>query len=163
MQIKSYQVIRFEYQLIIDGQVVDRSPEGHPLTILTHFAPNLPAGLEHALLGKQPGAYRVVLPPEAAYGPYDPTKRVVVPRGDLPEEPRLGGAFTAEGVDGQALLYRVVAVEGDSVTLEANHPWAGKTLEYRVVIHAVRPAEKEEVAHGHVHGEGGVVHSPRPE
>lgn len=154
-------MIRFEYELHIDGQVVDQSPEGHPVTILTHFAPQLPTGLEAALLGKKPGIYRVVLPPEEAYGPYDPAKQVRVPRHDLPDEPRLGRVFTAEGADGQPLLYRVVELERDWVTLEANHKWAGKTLEYHIVIHAVRPADREEIAHGHVHGEGGVVHFPK--
>ncbi len=156
MQIKTYRVIRFEYLLKVKGEIVERS---HPLTILTHFASHLPAGLEQALLDREPGEYHVVLPPEEAYGPYDPARRVVVSRRDLPKEPRLGGAFTAEGSDGQPLLYRVVAVEGDTATLDANHPWAGKTLEHNLIIHTVRPADPEEVAHGHAHGEGGVVHS----
>lgn len=160
MKIKTHWVIRFEYVLRINGEVVDRSPEGHPLTILTGFAPSLPLGLEAALVGKEPGAYHWVVPPEQAYGPYDPARRVVVERRQLPEEPRLGAVFTAESEDGQTLLYRVVAVEGDAVTLDANHRWAGQTLEYDVAIHAVRPAERDEVAHGHVHGEGGVIHEP---
>ncbi len=158
MKIREYWVIRFEYTLRIDEETVDRSPEGHPVTILTHYASNLPAGLESALMGKEPGDYMVSLPPEGAYGSYDPAKRVVVQRQDLPEEPRLGGAFTSEGQDGQPLLYRVVEIEDYTVILDANHKWAGKTLEYSFTIHTVRQADKEEVAHGHVHGEGGVVH-----
>ena len=54
--------------------------------------------------------------------------------------------------------YRVTAVNGDLVTLDANPKWAGKTLEYSITIHAVREAEPEELEHGHVHGEGGVRH-----
>lgn len=158
MKIKTHWVIQFEYVLRIDGEVVDRSPEGHPLTILTGFAQGLPLGLEAALVGKEPGVYHWFVPPEQAYGPYDPARRVVVERQQLPEEPRLGGAFSAEGEDGQTLLYRVVALEGDAVALDANHRWAGKTLEYDVSVHAVRPADRDEVAHGHVHGEGGVIH-----
>lgn len=158
MRIKQYWVIKFEYVLRIDKAIVDRSPEGFPLTILTHFAPDLPAGLGAALLGKGPGDYSVDVPPEAAYGPYDPAKRTVVQRQALPEEPQLGRAFSAQGQEGQPLLYRVVEIEGYTVTLDANHNWAGKTLEYSFTIHTVRPADKDEVAHGHVHGEGGVVH-----
>lgn len=158
MKIRQYWVIKFEYTLHIDGALVERSPEGHPITILTHHAPHLPAGLEALLMGKKPGDYLVNLPPESAYGPYDLAKRVVVQRRELPEEPRLGGAFTAQGSDGEPLLYRVVEIAGDSVTLDANPKWAGKTLEYRLTIHTVRPADKDEIAHGHVHGEGGVIH-----
>jgi FKBP-type peptidyl-prolyl cis-trans isomerase SlyD len=62
------------------------------------------------------------------------------------------------GEDGQPLLYRVVEIEDYTVILDANHKWAGKTLEYIFTIHGVRPADRGEVAHGHVHGEGGVVH-----
>ncbi|MCS7069396.1 MAG: peptidylprolyl isomerase [Meiothermus sp.] len=160
MQKGLHSVIRFEYVLRIQGETVERSPEGHPLTILSGFAPGLPLGLEAALVGKEPGTYQLELPPEQAYGPYDPAKRVVVQRAQLPDEPRLGQVYTAENADGQTLLYRVVALEGDAVTLDANHRWAGKTLEYHLTIHAVRPADAEEIAHGHVHGEGGVVHGP---
>jgi len=158
MRIKEYWVIKFEFVLRINGETVDRSPESHPITILTHYAPDLPAGLEAALIGKVPGNYIVSVPPEGAYGPYDPAKRVVVQRHDLPEEPRLGGAYTAEGPGGQHLLYRVVEIEDYTVVLDANHKWAGKTLEYNFTIHTLRPADREEVAHGHVHGEGGVIH-----
>lgn len=158
MKIRKYWVIKFEYTLHIDGALVDRSPEGHPITILTHHAPHLPAGLEALLMGKKPGDYLVSLPPESAYGPYDPAKRVVAQRQDLPEEPRMEGVYTAEDSDGQTLLYRVVEIYDSRIVLDANHKWAGKTLEYRFTVHKVRPADKEEIAHGHVHGEGGVVH-----
>lgn len=158
MKFKEYWVVKFEYVLRINEETVDRSPEGCPLTILTHCAPNLPAGLEASLIGKEPGDYIVNVPPEGAYGRYDPAKRVVVQRHDLPEEPRLGGAYTAEGEDGQHLLYRVVEVEDYTVVLDANHKWAGQTLEYSFTIHTRRKADREEIAHGHVHGEGGVVH-----
>jgi FKBP-type peptidyl-prolyl cis-trans isomerase 2 len=91
MKIEQYWVIKFEYVLRIEEETVDRSLEGRPLTILTHFAPDLPAGLEAALIGKRPGEYTVSVPPDTAYGPYDPAKRVVVQRRELPEEPRPGG------------------------------------------------------------------------
>jgi FKBP-type peptidyl-prolyl cis-trans isomerase SlyD len=149
-------VISLEYTLRIDAEVVDHTER--PITILTGFARELPAGLEAALLGKAPGEYRVTLPPEQGYGVYDPAKRVEVRASDLPEAPRVGDAFTAEDTEGKPVLYRVVSVKGENIVLDANHPWAGKGLEYHFFIHQVRPAEPEEVAHGHVHGEGGVRH-----
>lgn len=159
MKIRQPQVIRFEYVLKVDGEVVRQTLPGQPISILTGFAPDLPKGLEDLLLGKASGEYRAVVSPEQAYGPYDPQKRVKVKAADLPEAPRVGGGFTADGPDGQPLLYGVVQIEGDEVTLDANPQWAGKELEYTFTIHKARPAEPEEVAHGHVHGEGGVSHT----
>lgn len=154
MKIKSYQVIELEYTLSIDGAVVERTPEGKTQHILTHFAPDLPRGLEAALVGKSPGTYQTVVPAEQAYGPHDPGLRITVKVADLPEEPRVGGGFAAEN----DLLYRVVEIGGGEAVLDANHQWAGKTLEYSFTIHYVRPAERGEIEHGHVHGKGGVEH-----
>jgi len=52
----------------------------------------------------------------------------------------------------------VVAVEGDEVTVDANHPLAGVTLNFDVTVAEVRPATPEELSHGHVHGPGGHDH-----
>ena len=154
MKIKTYQVIELEYTLKIDSTIVERTVEGKTKHILTHFASDLPKGLEAALLGKPVGEYTAQIPPEQAYGAFNPELRVTAKAADLPEEPRIGGGFAAEN----DLLYRVVGINGDQVVLDANHEWAGKTLEYRFTIHSIRPAEKGEIEHGHVHGAGGVQH-----
>jgi FKBP-type peptidyl-prolyl cis-trans isomerase SlyD len=65
-----------------------------------------------------------------------------------------GVEVQAETPDGP-LSFMVVAVEGDEVVLDANHPMAGKTLTFDVEILEVRAATEEEIAHGHVHGPGG--------
>jgi FKBP-type peptidyl-prolyl cis-trans isomerase SlyD len=52
----------------------------------------------------------------------------------------------------------VTQVSGDLVTLDGNHPLAGKSLNFEVEIAAVRPATEQELAHGHVHGPGGHHH-----
>ena len=52
----------------------------------------------------------------------------------------------------------VTQVSGDLVTLDGNHPLAGKNLNFEVEVAAVRPATEEELAHGHVHGAGGHHH-----
>lgn len=154
MKIKTYQVIRFEYQFWIDGALIERTPEGKTKTILTHFAPDLPKGLEAVLIGKPPGEYEVEIPPSQAYGDYDFSLRELVAFEDLPDAPRIGGGFASEN----GLLYRVVSINAWNVSLDANHEWAGKTLKYIFRIHSLRPAEPSEIEHGHVHGEGGVQH-----
>ena len=47
---------------------------------------------------------------------------------------------------------------GDDDTVDGNHPPAGQRLNFQVKIVAIRDASQEEVAHGHVHGEGGHHH-----
>jgi FKBP-type peptidyl-prolyl cis-trans isomerase SlyD len=52
----------------------------------------------------------------------------------------------------------IVKVEGDNVTVDANHPLAGVTLNFDVKIVDVRDASPEELSHGHVHSPGGHHH-----
>jgi FKBP-type peptidyl-prolyl cis-trans isomerase SlyD len=52
----------------------------------------------------------------------------------------------------------ITEVEGDSVTLDANHPLAGLRLHFEVAVRGVREATREEMEHGHVHGSGGHHH-----
>ena len=56
------------------------------------------------------------------------------------------------------LIVTVVAVDGESIILDINHPLAGKTLHFAVEVLAVRDATAEELNHGHVHGPGGHHH-----
>ena len=66
-------------------------------------------------------------------------------------------AFTAQTEHGPVNLI-VTEVEETMVTVDANHPLAGKSLKFEVTIDSIRDASEEEVAHGHVHGEGGHQH-----
>jgi FKBP-type peptidyl-prolyl cis-trans isomerase SlyD len=52
----------------------------------------------------------------------------------------------------------VTHITGDMVTLDGNHPLAGKHLNFDVEIAAVRAATEEELSHGHVHGPDGHHH-----
>lgn len=158
MRVEANSVVRLEYTLWVDGRKVEGTEAQRPMTILMGHAPELPKGLEEALLGLEPGYHRRIVPPERAYGFYDPALRTTVAATALPEAPRVGGGFGGTGPDGEPLLYRVVSIQDEMVVLDANPPLAGKTLEYEITIHRVRPPEREELEHGHVHGEGGVHH-----
>ena len=67
-------------------------------------------------------------------------------------EPGLGVQLQDES--GNVMQAYVTEVEPDGVTLDFNHPLAGKTLHFKVRIAGLRPATEEERAHGHVHGHG---------
>ena len=83
----------------------------------------------------------------------------LLPRSRLPE-----GAEVAPGMQLRAdsprgpRLVSVVKVERDFVTVDGNHPLAGRTLHFSVEVTDVRKATHEEVSHGHVHGPGGHHH-----
>jgi FKBP-type peptidyl-prolyl cis-trans isomerase SlyD len=66
--------------------------------------------------------------------------------------------FNGQDAEGRARQVQVTAVEGDQVTVDHNHPLAGKTLHFDVTIAGIRDASEEEVAHGHPHGPGGHHH-----
>ena len=70
------------------------------------------------------------------------------------ESVEVGMAFVAQGEGGAQRQVRVTAVEGDDVTIDANHPLAGQTLHFEVEVVDVREATEQEIEHGHVHTDG---------
>ena len=149
-------VVSIHYTLKDDaGQIMDSSSGGEPLTYL-HGANNLIPGLEEELSGKSAGqSFTATIEPAQAYGETNPALVQTIDKamfqGVDTIEP--GMAFTAQGPQGQQQIM-VTAVEGDQVTVDANHPMAGKTLHFEVEVVEVRDATEQELEHGHVHAHG---------
>ena len=160
MKIEKNKVVSIDYKLTgADGTVIDSSEGREPLAYL-HGNGNIVTGLEEALDGKAAGdALTVSVPPEKGYGVRDESKIVEVPREQLKgaDEIRPGMQFQAQTPEGNQIL-TVAKVADASVTLDANHPLAGATLNFDVTVREVRAATEEEVSHGHVHGPGGHHH-----
>lgn len=130
-----------------DGRVLDTSRGGEPPSCVEGTDQVVP-GLEQVLRALQPGERRkVVVAPELGYGPRDETQVGRVPRASLPVEGELraGDRFQA-GADRHAPVVTVLAVEGDEVVLDANHPLAGQALHFDVELVAARPATAAELA-----------------
>lgn len=153
MQIAKNAVVSIDYTLTDDnGQVIDTSEGRGPLSYL-HGSGNVIPGLENALEGKTEGdKVNVTVPPEEGYGDRDESLIQAVPKKMFAEtaEPEPGMQFQAMGPDGARIL-TVMKVEGDQVTVDANHPLAGQQLNFDVAIVNIREASEEEVEHGHVH------------
>jgi FKBP-type peptidyl-prolyl cis-trans isomerase SlyD len=66
--------------------------------------------------------------------------------------------FHAQSSQGHARVVTVTRIVGDMVTVDGNHPLAGKVLNFDVEVAEVRDATQEELEHGHVHGPGGHHH-----
>jgi FKBP-type peptidyl-prolyl cis-trans isomerase SlyD len=156
MKIALNTVVQLEFQATLDGAPVDGTHK--PKLILVGKERDLPPQLEALLIGREAGERFTATVPDA-FGPRDEKRVVMVAAADLPvQNPGVGDRFTAEDANGAALEARVVSVDGDAVTVDLNHPRAGKPLTYTVRVHAVRAADAHELAHGHAHGDGGVTH-----
>lgn len=127
------------------ARVLDTSCGGVPTTFV-EGAEQIIVGLELALLGMAAGEKRaVVVPPEQGYGAIDETLRQRVARVDLPvADLKVGDQFQT-GPDRHAPVVTVVALDGDEVLLDANHPMAGRSLHFEVELLGVRLATPDEV------------------
>ena len=142
-----------------DGNVLDQS-QGEPLAYL-HGHNNIIPGLERELAGKSAGESLIaVIEPADAYGEYHDQAVQSVPRANFQGVDNIepGMQFQSQTEDGQVMLVTVKDVTDDTVTVDANHPLAGKRLTFDVEIVEVRGATEDEINHGHVHGQGGVQH-----
>lgn len=157
MTIAANSVVAIHYKLSDErGVILDASPADQPLYYL-HGAGNIIAGLERALTGRAPGEQFVaVIPPDEAYGERIEEMVQQVPRDMFRENQdiEVGMRFSGTTPEGQ-LSVVVTEVEGDQITLDGNHPLAGKTLHFEVTVDTVREATAEELHHGHVHDPGG--------
>ncbi len=160
MLIEKNRVVTLNYTLRDEqGAVLDSSGGRGPLSYL-HGKGNIIPGLEQALVGKAAGdKLDVTVAPEQGYGRRDERLVQIVPRNKFTEiaEPTPGMQVRTSGPQG-ARIVTIVRVERDFVTIDGNHPLAGRTLHFSVEIAEVRKATHEEVSHGHVHGPGGHAH-----
>jgi FKBP-type peptidyl-prolyl cis-trans isomerase SlyD len=150
-------VVTFHYTLHDPaGRVLDTSAGGEPVTYL-EGAGQIIDGLDTRLRAAAAGVkLRVQVPAAEAYGARDAAQVQRVRRAVLPVagELRVGEQFRA-GEDRYAPVVTVVAIDGDEVTLDANHPLAGVDLTFDVELVAARAATAEELRHGHPHGADG--------
>jgi len=153
-------VVSMHYTLTDDsGDVLDSSRGGDPFSYL-HGHNNIIPGLEKALEGTEAGfKSKVTVAPAEGYGEKNAEAVFEAPREHFPPDMKLeiGARVYADGPNGPITLTVVKLTETGAV-LDANHPLAGKTLHFDVEITTVRSATAEELAHGHVHGEGGHHH-----
>lgn len=161
MKIGQHKVVMMHYKLTDkDGTTIDSSEGRDPLAYI-HGIGALVPGLEAEIEGKSKGdQFKAVIAPEHAYGNRNETLIRVVPKSGFQgdEEMTIGMQVQIEtGEQGMAIA-TLTKIEGEEVTLDLNHPLADMELHFDIDIVDVREADKDEIAHGHVHGPGGHHH-----
>jgi len=161
MRIAKDTVVSLRYELYdSEGELLEKVDD--PVSYLHGGYDGIFPLVEEALHDKDVGVQcNIVLQPDDAFGEYDHELVQVEARSAFPEEIAIGMQFEGgpEGTDEEDFsLYTVVEISDDEVTVDGNHPLAGKTLSFNCTVTGVRPATSEELMHGHAHGEGGYVH-----
>lgn len=146
MPVGQDRVVVVQYRLSDEqGIELDSSDSGEPITYVHGHDQILP-GLERELEGKIAGdRATIVVDAEDGFGVRHDELMVDVPREHFDFEVQAGVVVEAQLPDGRSRHFQVTEVDDSSVTLDGNHPLAGKTLQFDVTVMSVRDATTEEL------------------
>ena len=143
-----------------EDTLIDSSYDDKPLAVI-HGTGYLIPGLEDALVDHEVGdKFDVEVAAAQAYGIRHDDYVQTVPKTLFAgiDDLALGSQLRASTDDGEQTVI-VIDVQDDEITVDGNHPLAGIDLKFDVEIIEIRDATEEELAHGHVHAEGGCGHN----
>ena len=136
-QVKNGDTVKVHYTgTLADGTVFDSSLEREPLEFTLGEGQLIP-GFEKAVLGMSAGESRTVtIPAEEAYGPYREEMVLEVPRTQLPADmqPQVGMQLQIGEEQGEGMVVQITQVSDTNITLDANHPLAGKDLTFNIQL-----------------------------
>ena len=168
--ISENQVVTITYDLSVTDEnpekVLVESAEADAPMVFIYGQSGLPEEFERQLASKKAGdTFQFSLTPEQAYGEYDEQALVEIPKdvfmidGKLDDEMlQVGNFLPMADNEGNHMQAKVMDISGTAVKMDFNHPLAGMVMHFDGKVADVRPATAEELAHGHVHGEGGHQH-----
>jgi FKBP-type peptidyl-prolyl cis-trans isomerase 2 len=136
-QATSGDTVRVHYTgTLTDGTTFDSSEGREPLEFTAGGGQVIP-GFDQAVAGMEPGDTKTVeIPADEAYGPQRDEMMLQVTPDQFPEDmdPEVGQQLQLSQPDGQSVVVRVVDVQDDAVTLDANHPLAGEDLTFEITL-----------------------------
>ena len=142
-QVKSGDTVAIHYTgTLADGATFDSSQGRDPLEFTVGSGQSIP-GLDKDIPGMEVGDKKVVdVPADEAYGQAVPNARQAVPRADIPADIPLdiGTQLQVQTPTGQAMPVTVIEVTDEQVTLDANHPLAGKDLTFAIELVEIKAA-----------------------
>ena len=160
MKIEKDRVVRFHYAVAEAGQepVENSKDGGQPLAILFGHG-NIIPGLEKAMDRREAGdSFKADVPAADAYGERRDGLSQRVPKKHFGAQKLAPGMQVVLNTNFGPRAVTIEKVGMSVVDVDLNHPMAGKDLDFDIEIVEVREASEEELAHGHVHGEGGHHH-----
>ena len=119
-----------------DDTVFDSSVDREPIEFTLGQRQLIP-GFEKAVIGMEPGETKSVnIPMDEAYGPHRDDMLIEVKKDEFPEHitPEVGLQLQLSQPDGKSLDVIITDMENESVTLDANHPLAGKDLVFDIEL-----------------------------
>ena len=160
MKIANDHVVQFHYQLLDEEEIVlEDSHKAQPQVYL-HGKNNIFPALEEKLLGLAAGEHATVtLAAEETYGHIreNASQRIPIKHLKRKGKVRIGDIVLINTDQGERQV-TVTKVGKFVVDVDSNHPYAGKSLTFKVEIIDVRAATEEELSHNHAHGPGGHQH-----
>ncbi len=164
MNISPNSVVSLTYELHTtneEGQqvFVEKADEQNPLVFLYGVGMMLPKFEEHLTGLKTGDEYSFELSAADGYGELDPGAFADLPKSMFTdaggEVPNVGDVIPLQDNQGNQFRAGVTAVHEETVSVDLNHPMAGKNLMFAGTILSVREATQDELAHGHAHGADG--------
>ena len=137
MQAKTGDKVTVHYTgTLDDGTTFDSSRDREPLQFELGAGQVIP-GFEEGIMGMSPGESKTIhIAPKDAYG--ERTEEMVgkLSRSQLPPdlEPEVGMELQSRDDEGHTIMLRVIAVDGDTIVVDANHPLAGQTLTFQLEL-----------------------------
>jgi FKBP-type peptidyl-prolyl cis-trans isomerase SlyD len=148
MDIQKDSHVTMEYTLTLEsGEQIDQSDPNKPLEFFCGHNQIIP-GLEKELLGKgENDTFRVKVPSEDGYGPYQDELIQKIPLDQFPDkiEVKAGMSFQTRSPQGFPITFVIREIEQETAVIDLNHPLAGKNLIFDVVIKGVREATQQEL------------------
>lgn len=136
-QAKSGDTVRIHYTgTLQDGSVFDSSEGRDPLEFQLGSGQVIP-GFDEGVSGMEVGEKKTIeIPCDQAYGPINPAAMQDVPRAEIPDHIPLdlGTQLQVQAGNGQTMMVVVANVTDETVTLDANHPLAGKDLTFALEL-----------------------------
>ena len=149
MAIEQNQIVSIEYEVRDGDKVVDSNMGGTPLVFMFgkgQIIPGLENGIKDMSVGDKAD---ILVKPADAYGEYNPEATQVVPKEQFAGiELEKGMTLYGQGEDGSTVQVIVKEIGENDVTIDFNHPLAGKELMFTVAINNIREATAEEAMTG---------------
>ena len=149
MAIQTNQIVSIEYEVKDGEKVVDSNMGGTPLVFMFGKGQIIP-GLENGIKNMEIGEKKdILVKAEDAYGEVNPDAQQVVPKDQFAGiDLEVGMTLYGQGEDGGTVQVIVKEIEEENVTIDFNHPLAGKDLMFHVAINNIRDASAEEAMTG---------------